>query len=290
MTNNLTIAQYLQSDPVQKNIEGVLGDRKNQFITSVASLVNANPKLQEVDRKSLFSACLVAASLDLPINQNLGFAYIIPYKNEAQFQMGYKGFVQLAMRSGQFKTINVSDVREGEYQGIDRLSGELRIDWIEEGRDALPVIGYVAFMKLINGFEKSLYMTVDQLNIHGKRYSQSMRKGYGLWKDDFDAMAKKTVLKLLLSKFAPMSTEMASAVEMDQSSVSDGRIRYVDNMIENPEEVAAEKERSRIIKHIEDSRSLNELESCLEAVSSQDSEVQNMYEAKQELLTLQEEK
>jgi recombination protein RecT len=286
--SNHSLSTYLQSDAVQTSIESVLGDRKNQFITSVASLVSSNPKLQECDTKSLFSACLVAASLDLPINTNLGFAHIVPYKQKdgtlmAQFQMGYKGFIQLAMRSRQFKTLNVSDVREGEYKGIDRLTGELKIDWIDEDRDKLNVIGYVSFMRLVSGFEKSMYMTTTELNKHGARYSQSMRKGYGLWKDDFDAMAKKTVLKLLLSKYAPMTTDIIKAVETDQAELSGDKIKYLDNITEDPNEVANQKEKQRIIKWIEESKTVVGLEKCQEFIP--DDEVQAMYEAKKQLLS-----
>lgn len=285
--SNYSISTYLQSDAVQNSIESVLGDRKNQFITSVASLINTNPKLRECDTKSLFAACLVAASLDLPINANLGFAHIVPYKNKegvlvAQFQMGYKGFIQLAMRSGQFKTLNVSDVREGEYKGIDRLTGELNIEWIEDGRDDLKVIGYVSFMRLNSGFEKSLYMTSDQLNKHGAKYSQSMRKGYGLWKEDFDAMARKTVIKLLLSKYAPMTTDMIRAVETDQAELSGDKIKYLDNLPETPAEQADQKERERIIKFIETAKTTEDLKKCQQYIP--DDEVKDMYEAKYQLL------
>ena len=196
--------------------------------------------------------------------------------------MGYKGFVQLAMRSGQFKTINVTDVREGELRGVNRLTGELDIEWINEDREKLKVVGYIAHMKLINGFEKSLYMTEKQLRQHGNKYSQSMRRGYGLWKDDFDSMAKKTVLKLLLSKYAPLSTEMVKAVEADQAAISKEGIKYIDNQEDTPDEVAAAKERERIIGHIEKSETIKELEKCEEYIV--DDEVRDMYESKKQLI------
>jgi recombination protein RecT len=260
-----SITDYLGSPAVQKNIENVLGERKAQFITSVASLVNSTEALQTVDRKSLFSACLTSASLDLPINPNLGFAYIIPYKNNktgevlAQFQMGYKGFIQLSMRSGQFKTINVTDVRDGEMVSNNRLSGEIEFKWIEDNRNSLPIVGFVSYMRLTNGFEKSLYMSVEDMTRHGVRYSKSMKKGYGLWKDDFEAMAKKTVLKLLLSKYAPMSTDMETATLVDQAVVTDEGYKYIDNEPINPTEIAVEKERQRVLKHINESNTLAQL-------------------------------
>jgi len=255
-----TITEFLSSPAVQENIKAVLGDKKEQFITSVASLVNSNEKLQAVDRKSLFSACLIAASLDLPINQNLGFAYIIPYKDMAQFQMGYKGFIQLAMRSGQFKTINVTDVMEGEIVSNNRLTGEIQFNWIQEGREKAKPVGYVAYMELINGFNKSLYMTTKELNQHGLKYSQSMKKGYGLWKEEFDVMAKKTVLKLLLSKYAPMTTEMEKAQLADQAVITDGDYKYMDNQPIDASEVGREKEQQRVMKHILEAKNMDELE------------------------------
>jgi len=266
-TKQQSIAEFLSSPVIQKNIESVVGERKQQFITSVASLVNSNEALQRVDRKSLFAACLVAASLDLPINPNLGFAYIIPYKDQAQFQMGYKGFIQLAMRSGQFQTLNVTDVREGEIVANNRLSGEIEFTWLDD-RDDLAVVGYVAYMRLTNGFEKSLYMTTKELTKHGMKFSQSMKKGFGLWKDDFNSMAKKTVIKMLLSKYAPMTTQMQTATLADQAVIEDDKYKYLDNEPIHPEEVATEKEQLRIIKHIQGSKSIQDLELCREAVES----------------------
>jgi len=266
-TKQQSIAEFLSSPVIQKNIESVVGERKQQFITSVASLVNSSEALQRVDRKSLFAACLVAASLDLPINPNLGFAYIIPYKDQAQFQMGYKGFIQLAMRSGQFQTLNVTDVREGEIVANNRLSGEIEFTWLDD-RDDLAVVGYVAYMRLTNGFEKSLYMTTKELTKHGMKFSQSMKKGFGLWKDDFNSMAKKTVIKMLLSKYAPMTTQMQTATLADQAVIEDDKYKYLDNEPIHPEEVATEKEQLRIIKHIQGSKSIQDLELCREAVES----------------------
>ncbi len=207
--NTLTITELrsITSSPyMQDKFKEVLGRKSAGFIASLLSVVSTNDLLSQADPKSILNAAMIAATLDLPINQNLGFAYIIPYNDRksgmvlAQFQMGYKGFIQLSMRSGQFKTINVTDVKEGEIEGRNRLTGEIKFSWKDAGRDKLKTIGYVAYMSLINGFEKTLYMTVEELQNHGMQYSQSMKKGYGLWKDDFDAMASKTVTKFLLSR------------------------------------------------------------------------------------------
>lgn len=284
MEKNTSIVEYMSESGVKENIQKALGDRTMQFVTSVTSLVNANETLLSCDKKSIMLACLTAASLDLPINQNLGFAYIIPYKNKsgvmvAQFQMGYKGFIQLAQRSGQFKTINVSDVRQGEITFMDRLTGEIAFDWIETDRNKLPVVGYVAYMELNSGFKKSLFMTVDELKQHGLRFSQSMKKGYGLWKDDFDAMASKTVLKLLLAKYAPLTIEMQKAQLADQSVVVDeDTYEYVDNTPELASDVAKQKEKARIIKHIKDSETIADLEKCEDFLT--DEELKSLYSIK----------
>lgn len=244
MTNNtptVSLQSYLRSGAVQERLEALLNDRASDFTTSLMSVVNANPVLQECKPESVLKAAITAAAMRLPINPGLGFAYIIPYKNwnkelrigvyEAQFQLGYKGFVQLAMRSNQYKTINVTDVREGEYKGINRLTGKVQFKWNKDdtAREALPVVGYVAYFKTTSGFEKMRYMSVDALKAHATKYSQSYKKGYGMWVDDFESMALKTPLKLLISKYGPMSTDMAKALEADQASAEEDGYRYVDN-------------------------------------------------------------
>lgn len=242
------VVAMIRADKMQAMVQERLGKRAGQFTTSLISLVNANAKIAECTPITVIQAALTAASMDLPINQNLGFAYIVPYANnknidgkwvktmEAQFQMGWKGFVQLAQRSGKFQTINTTDVREGEVKTRDRMTGELEFTWIEDDgkRNKAPVEGYLAYFKLLNGFNKSLYMTKAEIEKHAGRYSQAYRaKGKSSfkspWETDFDLMAQKTALKLLLSKFAPLSTEMQEAVAADQS-VDDGKERrYIDN-------------------------------------------------------------
>lgn len=266
MNQNLSIAQYVAQEAVKDNIQQVLKDKTPQFIASVTSLVNSNEALKNADKQSVLLACLTAASLDLPINQNLGFAYIIPYNDRktgnsvAQFQMGYKGFIQLAMRSGQFRTINVNDVRDGEIKNHNRLTGEIEFEWIDgDEREKLPVIGYVAYMKLLNGFEKILYMTKKQLQAHGVKFSKSFKKGFGLWKDDFDSMAKKTVIKLLLAKYAPMTVNMQTATLSDQAIIRDDGYEYADNAPVDIDEINNSKENDRVLKHIENAKDFVEL-------------------------------
>lgn len=235
---NLSITQYIRQDAVNTRLNDLLGKRAPQFVTSLVAAANANKALNGCKPESVVSAALIAASMDLPINQNLGFAYLIPYKNKdgevCQFQMGYKGFIQLAQRSGFYKTINASEVKEGEIVKFDRLSGEIEFNWIDNQveREKAPTVGFVAYFRLLNGFEKSLYMTVDELNAHAKKYSKNFAKyGSGLWSDDFDSMAKKTVLKLLISKFGPLNTQLQKAIQEDQTV--DGE--YDDNPQRKPE-------------------------------------------------------
>lgn len=245
MSSNLTIAQYVKQDAVSTRLNELLGRRAPQFITSLVSVSNSDHALAKCNPETVVSAALTAASLDLPVNSNLGFAYLIPYNNKCktvdedgktvwtektvcQFQMGYKGFIQLAQRSGFYKTINASDVREGELVDQDRLTGELKFEWTKDGaeRDKKPIVGYVAYFRLLNGFEKTLFWTKEKCEAHAKKYSKNYAKyGSGLWKDSFDDMAMKTVLKMLLSKFGPLSTQLQEAIEKDQ--VVDGE--YVDN-------------------------------------------------------------
>lgn len=243
MTNKLTKAQEMQLEKqrnitnvlrsvnVQEKFEGVLGKRANGFIGSLLSVVTNNKLLLDASPQTIMTAAMQAATLDLPINPNLGLAYIVPYKGEAQFQLGWKGFVQLAERTGQYKTINASVVYEGQVEDIDFITGEL----VKGKRTGDTVVGYVAYIEMLNGFSKTFYMTKDEVTAHAKKYSQSFQKGYGPWKDNFDAMALKTVLKLLISKYGIMSIDMQTsnlnrAIEADQAVIrEDGTPDYIDN-------------------------------------------------------------
>jgi len=273
-TEDKSIVEYLNTAVIRKNIWDTLADKTPQFIASVASLVSATPKLKNCDKKSLLSACLIAANLDLPINPSLGFAFVIPYRQKdgtslAQLQLGYKAFVQLAMRSGQYRTLNVTDVREGEIGNTNRLTGEIEFNWNQENRDDKPIIGYISYMELINGFRKMLYMTTKELEQHAGKYSQSFKsdsKTMNLWKSEFGTMASKTVLKLLLSRYAPMTTDMQTAQVADQAVITDDGMEYLDNQPIDPAEVAEEKEHIRLMNHINDAQSVEELELCAESL------------------------
>jgi len=243
MTNKLTKAQEMQLEKqrnitnvlrsvnVQEKFEGVLGKRANGFIGSLLSVVTNNKLLLDASPQTIMTAAMQAATLDLPINPNLGLAYIVPYKGEAQFQLGWKGFVQLAERTGQYKTINASVVYEGQVEDIDFITGEL----VKGKRTGDTVVGYVAYIEMLNGFSKTFYMTKDEVTAHAKKYSQSFQKGYGPWKDNFDAMALKTVLKLLISKYGIMSIDIQTsnlnrAIEADQAVIrEDGTPDYIDS-------------------------------------------------------------
>lgn len=222
------IVEYIKLDSIQESAERTLGGGGRQFLTSILSFANSNAAIMECEPRSVYAACLTAATLDLSVNPNLGQAYILPYKNkgvmQAQFQIGYRGFIQLAERSGQFRRIGAREVREGQLLGKDHF-GEPLLDFNIETPG--NVIGYMAYFELLNGFYKVDYMTKEELEKHGKLYSQTYKKGYGVWKDNFGAMAKKTVIKLLLSKWAPLNTEMQQAIEEDQK-VEDA---YADNKI-----------------------------------------------------------
>lgn len=231
----------------QEYLAQVLGEKKSSFVNNLTALVANNSMLQQCEPMTVMYASLKATALDLPLDPNLGFAYVIPYRNnrsgvtDAQFQIGSKGFIQLAMRSGQFKTINVRDVREGEIIDEDFISGELKFQRLKDNREQAPIIGYVSFFRLTNGFEKSLYMTVAEINMHASKYSKTYSSNNSVWKTEFDAMAEKTVLKRLLSKYAPMSIEMQNAVKLDQGVIrGENDIEYVDSDNNNSISIVAE--------------------------------------------------
>lgn len=232
--------QTITNVKTQEYLQSVLGEKKQAFVNNMTALVSNDKALQVCEPMSLMFAALKVTSLDLPLDNNLGFAYVIPYRNnkenktEAQVQIGYKGISQLSIRSGQFETINVTDVREGELKGRNRLTGELELEWINDdtARMKAKIIGYIGYFKLLSGYSKTTYWSIEELKEHGLNYSQTFKKGYGVWKDNFNAMAKKTVLKLMLNKGdAPMSVEMQQAIKYDQSVIldEDGNHRYVDN-------------------------------------------------------------
>lgn len=222
---------------VKEKMAQIVGKNSGSFTTSIVQIVMSNNMLSKAEPSTVFNAAMMAATLNLPLNNNLGFAYIVPFNNnrdkkvEAQFQLGYKGFIQLAQRSGQFKTIAAAPVYEGQLIAENPLTG-YEFDWSnKEGVNNIP-IGYVSYFKLLNGFEATLYMSDQEIRAHAEKYSQSFKNTKGVWSTNFEAMALKTVLKLLLSKYAPLSIEMQKAVELDQAVVRDidgTKFDYSDN-------------------------------------------------------------
>lgn len=251
----------LKSDQVQSKFQELLGNKSKGFVTSVMSAISTNPALRQADAQSVYMSAMMGAVLDLPINQNLGFAYIVPYGDKAQFQIGVRGLVQLAQRSGQFKTISSCPVYDGQLKSQDPLKG-FEFDWSAKASD--KVIGFVAYFSLINGFEKTLFMSIDEVSTHGKKYSKTFGNKYGVWQTDFNAMGEKTVLKRLLSKFAPLSIDMQKAIVVDQSVIKDAEtleVQYIDN-----EETPLDKERERMFKFIEKAKTLEQLDELNQAI------------------------
>ena len=203
----------------------MLGKKAPQFISSLINVVNSNTELKKVDQNSVIAAALVAAALDLPINQNFGYMYLVPYKGKgsyqgkAQPQMGYKGYIQLAQRSGQYLHLNAISVYEDEFEGWNPLTEELKYEpnFHDRNKDENPV-GYVGYFKFQNGFEKTVYWTREQIDQHRQKFSKmsGKQKPTGVWATDFDAMALKTVLRNLIGKWGPMTVDMQTAYNADE--------------------------------------------------------------------------
>lgn len=242
--NLKTFNQTITSPAAQKYLDDLLHEKKGQFVNNLTALVANKAELQECEPFTLMFAALKATALSLPIEPSLGMAHVIPYKNkkkgtvEAQFQIGYKGFQQLALRTGQYKRINTTEVRQGEIGKRNRLTGQIEWHWIEDEAERLkaPVIGYVNYFILLNGFESTFYMSKEEMEAHALRYSQTYKsttayiKEQSKWTTDFDAMAMKTVVKLNLSKNGVLSVELADAIQADQSVMrEENKYEYVDN-------------------------------------------------------------
>jgi recombination protein RecT len=210
----------MSSGAVIKKLNDVLGSEKNAsaFISSVISVANGNNMLRNANPMTILGSAMVAATLSLPVVPTLGMAYIVPYKGQAQFQLGYKGLIELAERSGQFKNIIDEVVYEGQLVKKNKFTGEYEFD--EDAKTSDKIIGYMARMDLINGFSKTIFWTREEVEAHARKFSQAFRSGYNSpWKTDFDAMARKTVLKALFSKYAPKSIAIQQAIKFDQAVV-----------------------------------------------------------------------
>lgn len=238
------LTAYLSQDAVKNQINSVIGGKNgSRFISSIVSAVQANPALQECTNPSILNAALLGESLNLSPSPQLGQYYLVPYDNrskglkEAQFQLGYKGYIQLAIRSGQYKKLNVLAIKEGELIRFDPLNEEIEVNLIpdENEREQAETIGYYAMFEYTNGFRKAIYWSKARMVEHAKKYSpgykRDLEKGskYTFWSNDFDAMAYKTMLRQLISKWGVMSIEMQSAIDADMAVIrEDGTKDYVD--------------------------------------------------------------
>ena len=233
--NNLPqLKQTLNAPSVKAKFEEMLGKRSSQFMTSITSVVQNNSLLQKADVNSIVMGSAIAASMDLPLNANLGYAALVPFNSKdgcfAQLQVMVKGWTELFLRSGQCKSIICETVYEGQLVKKNKFTGEYTFD--EDAKKSDKIIGFMAYFKLTNGFEKYDYMTIEEVKAHAQRFSQTYRKGTGIWRDHFEAMGQKTVLKRLLTKYAPKSIEMQQMAIFDQSIVN-GTIDNMENATPN---------------------------------------------------------
>lgn len=277
---NLGITAYLTKDAIKNQINTVVGGKNGQrFISAIVSAYNTNPTLQECTNQSILSAALLGESLQLSPSPQLGHYYMVPFNNtktgvkEAQFQMGYKGYIQLAIRSGQYKRLNVVAIKEGELEYFDPLNEDIKVnlmvdDW--DKREEAETIGYYAMFELVNGFRKTMYWSKAQMLAHADKYSQAFYKDAGkiktkygekqrvsfadyeagnydprdswmyssFWYKNFDGMAYKTMLRQLISKWGVMSIDLQKAFEGDMATLdAEGHPTYVED--DNDEYVEA---------------------------------------------------
>ena len=253
-----SLTAYLTQDAVKNQISSVVGGKNGtRFISSIVSAVQATPALQECSNSSILSAALLGESLNLSPSPQLGQFYLVPYDNrskgakEAQFQIGYKGYIQLAIRSGQYKKLNVIAIKQGELIRFDPLNEEIEVRLIEDGytREETKTIGYYAMFEYTNGFRKAMYWSREKMEAHAKKYSPGYKKDlekgtqWTFWAKDFDGMAYKTMLRQLISKWGIMSIDLIQAIDADMAVIrEDGTADYVE-MEEVPQDnVVAEQE------------------------------------------------
>ena len=235
---NTSLAAYLTQEAVKNQISNIVGGRSQRFISAIVSAVNTNPQLQECTNQSIVSGALLGESLNLSPSPQLGQYYLVPFNDKnkgkvAQFQLGYKGYIQLAIRSGQYKKLNVLAIKKGELVKFDPLNEEIEVNLMqnEEERENAETVGYYAMFEYTNGFRKAIYWSKAKMEAHAMRYSMGYRakKGYTFWEKDFDAMAYKTMLRQLISKWGIMSVDMVNAFENDMAVLNeDGSKFYID--------------------------------------------------------------
>lgn len=242
--NALTFGGFINTKSVKEKVNSMLGkDRGLRFITGITSAVTTNPQLAECTNDSIFNGALLGETLNLSPSPQLGQYYLVPFNDKkkgkvAQFQLGYKGYIQLAVRSGYYTKLNVIDIKSGELVNYDPLNEEIKVNLIEDEsqRQQTETIGYYAMFEYKNGFRKSIYWTKEKMLEHAKKYSSGYKKdlldgtNYTFWSKDFDGMAFKTMLRQLISKWGIMSIEMQKAYEGDMAVIEEnGQAEYVDN-------------------------------------------------------------
>ena len=226
---SVMLNSLLDGEKMRKRFDELLGKRTPQFLSSLVSMINDNQALQAAfyeSPMSVIKSALQAATYDLPIDPALGYAYIVPFRNKgkatATFVIGYKGMTQLCLRTGAYKCVpDAVDVREGELVSYDRLTGEAVFNWIEDEdeREKLPVVGYAGYFCLKNGAEKTIYMSRKQIEAHERKNRKGEYMGKG-WKEDFDAMARKTVIRRLCGKYALMSIDYQTGADRDTMNLA----------------------------------------------------------------------
>lgn len=289
VSTKITAKELFNKESVKAKFQELLGQRAPQFITSVLQIVASNSLLKSADPNSVFHAAAVAATLDLPLNNNLGFAWIVPYKKNykdsqgnwqstvlAQFQIGYKGYTQLAQRTGEYQRMNVVEVYANQFKSFNPLTEQLDADFTTEGEG--EIVGYCCYFKLLNGFEKLTYWKKEKVLNHAKKYSKSYSKpknngtenvpatnGFsGVWETEFDKMAKKTVLKNTLEKWGILSIEMRKAIKVDQAVINDADsedVTYIDGANQ-----PVDKEEERVSLMISDAKTIEDLDAIYEHV------------------------
>lgn len=219
-------SDFMASATAKRMIAETVGKKSDQFTTAIVAAVSQNPQIGNCKHFTILSAALQGAALDLSPSPTLGHFYMVPYGDSATFQLGYRGYIQLAIRSGQYRRINVIDLREGELLGWNPMSEQISVQIIEDDavRSALPVIGYYASFELTNGFQKAIYWSRAKMEKHAATYSKG-----SFWKKDFDVMAYKTMLRHLLSKWGVLSIDMQSAIDKDMAVIDGHAVTYVDN-------------------------------------------------------------
>lgn len=271
--SGLTTKDFFEQEKVKKKFQELIGAKSDQFIASVLQISANNKLLSSASTVSIYNAAATAAILDLPVIPQLGRAYIVPYKGEAQFQIGYKGLIALAVRSGLYRTINACVIYENQFIAFDSLHGNLKLKAVE---GAGKIVGYAGFFELLNGFIKTEYWTKKEVEDHAKKYSKSV--GSGPWATDFDKMAKKTVLKNLLNTYGELTSAMQLAISADQAVCKndDGtEFDYIDSknyteVVEvSEEDIKKIHEERRILSAIEKAKTHEELDILLDSLNNE---------------------